>query len=115
MKKLTRAEDVQTMKKRCLDLLERYIYLILFNTYLHCDRYNKWQRSFSSWMTEVQRLTDCAKFICALKQTDFVCRKGSRLCIAVNETSSHSYGVSVYGITHSLSVTRHPTQVNIPP
>jgi len=57
MKKSTTTEDEQIRKKRCLDLLERYIYLILFNTYLHCDRHNKWQRSFSSWMSEV-RFTD---------------------------------------------------------
>ena len=57
MKKLTTAEDEESMKKRCLDLLERYIYLILFNTYLHCDRHNKWQRSFSTWMREVRPLS----------------------------------------------------------
>jgi len=34
MKRLTSAAEQQSMKKRCLDLLERYIYLILFNTYL---------------------------------------------------------------------------------
>ena len=56
MKKAITVEDQQNVKKRCLDLLERYIYLILFNTYLHCDRYNKWQRSFSTWMREVWRL-----------------------------------------------------------
>jgi len=52
MKKKT-TNDQQKVKKRCLDLLERYVYLILFNTYLHCDRHNKWQRSFSAWMSEV--------------------------------------------------------------
>jgi len=56
MKKATSAEEEEYMKKRCLDLLERYIYLILFNAYLHCDRYNKWQRSFSAWMSEVRQL-----------------------------------------------------------
>jgi len=54
MKKATSAEEEEGMKKRCLDLLERYIYLVLFNAYLHCDRHNKWQRSFSAWMSEVR-------------------------------------------------------------
>lgn len=41
------------LRKRSLYTLERYFYLILFNTYLHMERRTKWQRSFSQWMTEV--------------------------------------------------------------
>uniref|UniRef100_A0AAX7SNW1 Paladin n=1 Tax=Astatotilapia calliptera TaxID=8154 RepID=A0AAX7SNW1_ASTCA len=33
--------------------LERYIYLILFNTYLHLEKKDSWQRSFTLWMEQV--------------------------------------------------------------
>ncbi|KAJ7379134.1 Paladin [Desmophyllum pertusum] len=46
-------DEIQELRKRSLYLLERYFYLILFNTYLHMERRTKWQRSFSQWMTEV--------------------------------------------------------------
>lgn len=39
-----------------LQYLERYIYLILFNTYLHLEKKNSWQRSFTVWMEQVQDL-----------------------------------------------------------
>lgn len=45
--------EIPEFRKRSLYLLERYFYLILFNTYLHMERRTKWQRSFSQWMTEV--------------------------------------------------------------
>ncbi|RMX44573.1 hypothetical protein pdam_00002748 [Pocillopora damicornis] len=46
-------EEISELRKKSLNLLERYFYLILFNTYLHMERRTKWQRSFSQWMTEV--------------------------------------------------------------
>lgn len=45
--------DRKAYRKRSLDYLERYIYLILFNTYLHGERRDKWKRSFKEWLTEV--------------------------------------------------------------
>ncbi|KAM9716560.1 paladin isoform 2-T2 [Menidia menidia] len=48
------------MEKECrqlllksLQYLERYIYLILFNTYLHLEKKDSWQRSFTLWMEQV--------------------------------------------------------------
>ncbi|XP_014859022.1 PREDICTED: paladin isoform X3 [Poecilia mexicana] len=38
---------------RSLQFLERYIYLILFNTYLHLEKKDSWHRSFSVWMEQV--------------------------------------------------------------
>ncbi|XP_076856649.1 paladin [Brachyhypopomus gauderio] len=38
---------------RSLQYLERYIYLILFNTYLHLEKASSWSRSFTAWMQEV--------------------------------------------------------------
>ncbi|XP_073241646.1 paladin-like isoform X3 [Porites lutea] len=46
-------EKCLELRKRSLYYLERYFYLILFNTYLHMERRTKWQRSFSQWMMEV--------------------------------------------------------------
>ncbi|KAL4239188.1 Paladin [Mactra antiquata] len=39
----------------CLSILylERYVYLILFNSYLHFDAHTNWKRPFSQWMKEV--------------------------------------------------------------
>ncbi|KAJ7324225.1 hypothetical protein JRQ81_017245 [Phrynocephalus forsythii] len=46
-------KERQTLKLRSLQYLERYIYLILFNTYLHLEKRDSWQRPFSIWMQEV--------------------------------------------------------------
>ncbi len=50
-------EEREKLKKQSLDYLERYIYLILFNTYLHCERRNQWKQSFPAWMREVSVYT----------------------------------------------------------
>ncbi|XP_078247497.1 paladin isoform X2 [Pogona vitticeps] len=46
-------KERQTLKLRSLQYLERYIYLILFNEYLHLEKKDSWQRPFSIWMQEV--------------------------------------------------------------
>ncbi|TNN83791.1 Paladin [Liparis tanakae] len=43
----------QQLLLRSLQYLERYIYLILFNTYLHLEKKDSWQRSFTLWMEQV--------------------------------------------------------------
>ncbi|NXE47896.1 PALD protein, partial [Casuarius casuarius] len=43
----------RTLQLRSLQYLERYIYLILFNAYLHLEKKDSWQRPFSVWMREV--------------------------------------------------------------
>uniref|UniRef100_A0A8D2ZJD5 Paladin n=2 Tax=Scophthalmus maximus TaxID=52904 RepID=A0A8D2ZJD5_SCOMX len=43
----------QQLLLRSLQCLERYIYLILFNTYLHLEKKDSWQRSFTLWMEQV--------------------------------------------------------------
>ncbi|XP_028287757.1 paladin [Parambassis ranga] len=45
--------ECQRLLLRSLQFLERYIYLILFNTYLHLEKKDSWQRSFSRWMEQV--------------------------------------------------------------
>ncbi|KAF3853704.1 hypothetical protein F7725_014392 [Dissostichus mawsoni] len=46
-------KDCQQLVLRSLQYLERYIYLILFNTYLHLEKKDSWQRSFTLWMEQV--------------------------------------------------------------
>ncbi|XP_074519359.1 paladin isoform X2 [Halichoeres trimaculatus] len=46
-------KDCQQLLLRSLQYLERYIYLILFNTYLHLEKKDSWQRSFTLWMEQV--------------------------------------------------------------
>nr|XP_043869713.1 paladin isoform X1 [Solea senegalensis] len=48
----TEKEREQVLLKS-LQYLERYIYLILFNTYLHLEKKDSWQRSFTLWMEQV--------------------------------------------------------------
>uniref|UniRef100_A0A672QAH2 Paladin n=1 Tax=Sinocyclocheilus grahami TaxID=75366 RepID=A0A672QAH2_SINGR len=45
--------DAQWLRLRSLQYLERYIYLILFNCYLHLEKKDSWRRSFSQWMYQV--------------------------------------------------------------
>ena len=53
IKKARTKEAKEWCIKQSLDLLERYVYLILFNAYLHCE---KWTKPFSTWMKEVSSL-----------------------------------------------------------
>ncbi|KAG8435133.1 hypothetical protein GDO86_013182 [Hymenochirus boettgeri] len=46
-------KEMKLLELRSLQYLERYIYLILFNAYLHLEKKDTWQRSFSTWMYEV--------------------------------------------------------------
>lgn len=45
--------DAQCLRLKSLQYLERYIYLILFNCYLHLEKKDSWRRSFSQWMHQV--------------------------------------------------------------
>ncbi|XP_069741792.1 paladin-like isoform X2 [Narcine bancroftii] len=46
-------KEMRLLQLRSLQYLERYIYLILFNTYLHLEKKDTWQQPFSIWMYEV--------------------------------------------------------------
>ncbi|XP_076981136.1 paladin isoform X2 [Tamandua tetradactyla] len=46
-------QEVRRLQLRSLQYLERYIYLILFNAYLHLEKASSWQKPFSTWMQEV--------------------------------------------------------------
>ncbi|XP_072311913.1 paladin [Eucyclogobius newberryi] len=52
--KSTKSEqEGEELLLRSLQYLERYIYLILFNTYLHLEKKDSWGRSFTHWMEQV--------------------------------------------------------------
>ncbi|XP_012693634.2 phosphatase domain containing paladin 1b [Clupea harengus] len=46
-------QESQVLQLKSLQYLERYIYLILFNTYLHLEKKDSWRRPFSTWMYQV--------------------------------------------------------------
>ncbi|XP_064170427.1 paladin isoform X2 [Anguilla rostrata] len=46
-------QEMQQLLLKSLQYLERYVYLILFNTYLHLEKKDAWQRPFSAWMYQV--------------------------------------------------------------
>ena len=43
-------------RRQSVDFLERYIYLILYNTYLALEKDTNFTRPFSQWMKEVGRV-----------------------------------------------------------
>lgn len=47
-------QERRLLRLRSLQYLERYIYLMLFNSYLHLEKKDSWQRPFSLWMREVR-------------------------------------------------------------
>ncbi|XP_060056157.1 paladin isoform X4 [Erinaceus europaeus] len=46
-------QEALRLQLRSLQYLERYIFLVLFNAYLHLEKAGSWQRPFSTWMREV--------------------------------------------------------------
>lgn len=46
-------QERRVLMLKSVQYLERYIYLILFNTYLHLEKRNSLQRSFTTWMHQV--------------------------------------------------------------
>ncbi|XP_036911706.1 paladin isoform X2 [Sturnira hondurensis] len=46
-------QEAQRLRLRSLQYLERYVYLVFFNAYLHLEKADSWQRPFSTWMREV--------------------------------------------------------------
>lgn len=45
--------EARRLQLRSLQYLERYVYLVLLNAYLHLEKADSWQRPFSAWMREV--------------------------------------------------------------
>lgn len=47
-------QEARRLQLRSLQYLERYVYLVLFNAYLHLEKADSWPRPFSTWMREVR-------------------------------------------------------------
>ncbi|XP_015278729.1 PREDICTED: paladin [Gekko japonicus] len=64
-------KEMQALQLKSLQYLERYIYLILFNTYLHLGKKDSWQRPFSIWMFEVAAKAGVYEILNHLGFTEF--------------------------------------------
>lgn len=62
--------ETRTLQLRSLQYLERYIFLILFNAYLHLEKKDSWQRPFSLWMREVRLSLAATSCLCGITGTD---------------------------------------------
>ncbi|XP_031805243.1 paladin [Sarcophilus harrisii] len=64
-------QEARTLYLRSLQYLERYIFLILFNAYLHLEKPGSWQRPFSVWMLEVAAKAGVYEILNHLGFTEF--------------------------------------------
>ncbi|KAI0240998.1 Paladin [Lamellibrachia satsuma] len=71
VKKAKTAEEKKLLMKRSLDMLELYIYIIIFNAYLHCERSTHWQTTFARWMKKVAPSAGFYELLDNLAFTDF--------------------------------------------
>ncbi|KFU90052.1 Paladin, partial [Chaetura pelagica] len=69
-----------TLQLRSLQYLERYIYLILFNSYLHLEKKDSWQRPFSLWMREVAAVAGIYEILNQLGFPELETLEGKSLC-----------------------------------
>ncbi|XP_078055801.1 paladin-like [Mustelus asterias] len=86
-------KEMQLLQLRSLQYLERYIYLILFNTYLHLEKKDSWQRPFSVWMCEVAAMAGIYEILNQLGFLEFEEPEEmplSRLCYRWLQHSSSS-------------------------
>ncbi|XP_056627177.1 paladin isoform X1 [Triplophysa dalaica] len=71
--------EIQALTLKSLLYLERYMYLILFNTYLHLEKRDSWQRSFSDWMIQVAAQAGVYDLLNQLGFSEFEDLQGSTL------------------------------------
>ncbi|KAK1794480.1 hypothetical protein P4O66_011351 [Electrophorus voltai] len=72
-------QESRALLLRSLQYLERYIYLILFNTYLHLEKTSSWNRPFSVWMQEVAARAGIYDLLNQLEFSEFENLKDSSL------------------------------------
>uniref|UniRef100_A0A8C5JGQ6 Phosphatase domain containing paladin 1 n=1 Tax=Junco hyemalis TaxID=40217 RepID=A0A8C5JGQ6_JUNHY len=72
--------EARTLQLRSLQYLERYIFLILFNTYLHLEKKDSWQRPFSLWMREVAAVAGVYEVLNQLGFPELESLEGRALC-----------------------------------
>ncbi|NXO77268.1 PALD protein, partial [Sitta europaea] len=72
--------ETRTLQLRSLQYLERYIFLILFNAYLHLEKKDSWQRPFSLWMREVAAVAGVYEVLNQLGFPELESLEGRALC-----------------------------------
>ncbi|NXC33903.1 PALD protein, partial [Campylorhamphus procurvoides] len=73
-------KETRMLQLRSLQYLERYIYLILFNAYLHLEKKDSWQRPFSLWMQEVASVAGVYEVLNQLGFPELESLEGKPLC-----------------------------------
>ncbi|XP_053477266.1 phosphatase domain containing paladin 1b isoform X1 [Ictalurus furcatus] len=71
--------ELQQLRLRSLQYLERYIYFILFNSYLHLEKKDSWRRPFSLWMHQVAARAGIYDFLNQLGFPEFEAPKSCPL------------------------------------
>ncbi|NWV43096.1 PALD protein, partial [Grantiella picta] len=72
--------EARLLQLRSLQYLERYIFLILFNAYLHLEKKDSWQRPFSLWMREVAAVAGVYEVLNQLGFPELESLEGKALC-----------------------------------
>lgn len=72
--------ETWTLQLRSLQYLERYVFLILFNSYLHLEKKDSWQRPFSVWMREVAAVAGVYEVLNQLGFPELESLEGKALC-----------------------------------
>ncbi|KFP30514.1 Paladin, partial [Colius striatus] len=73
-------KERRMLQLRSLQYLERYIYLILFNAYLHLEKKDSWQRPFSLWMRQVAAVAGIYEILNQLGFPELESLEGKPLC-----------------------------------
>ncbi|XP_062851289.1 phosphatase domain containing paladin 1b isoform X2 [Trichomycterus rosablanca] len=90
--------ELQQLRLRSLQYLERYIYLILFNTYLHLEKKDSWRRPFSQWMYQVAAKAGIYTILNQLGFPEFESSKNSPLAsLRYRWQQHHSYSLPIRG------------------
>ncbi|XP_073773551.1 paladin isoform X1 [Danio rerio] len=72
--------DAELLALQALLYLERYIYLILYNSYLHLEKRDSWRRPFSVWMQQVAAPAGVYELLNQLGFSEFEDLRDSTLC-----------------------------------
>ncbi|XP_007249572.3 phosphatase domain containing paladin 1b isoform X1 [Astyanax mexicanus] len=88
--------ESQQLRLKSLQYLERYIYLILFNSYLHLEKKDSWRRPFSLWMHQVAAKAGIYAILNQLGFPEFEAHKDSPLASLRHRWQKHG--------SHSLPI-----------
>ncbi|XP_051875968.1 paladin-like [Pristis pectinata] len=91
-------DTAESLHLRSLQYLERYLYLILFDTYLHLEKPGKWERTFKEWMTEVAAPAGVFEILDKLGFSEFEDVESTPMCRMRNRwQKQRGYNVPTFG------------------